>query len=362
MSMTLEEAQAPRTPNPVPHGPSNVLEQFSLKDRIIIVTGAAEGIGGAAVDAFAEAGASVALWYRSNDAAIAKAEELAKKHGVKCKAYQVEVSDPEAVRGGVKKVVEEFGRVDVMVANAGMAISKPVLETSVEEYKKQFAVNGEWGTKEGEKRNADDMTVDGVFYCAKYAGEQFKKQGKGNLIITSSISAHIVNVPVDQPVSISKSFSRSKQHLQVIMQMLYLPSTRAIFCTAMLLKAALTLTFSILTILNFLVSPFFVSSPLPSLTLLAQVYNATKAAITQLGKSLAVEWRSHSRVNIISPGFFNTKMGASESVINEAYRMTPLGRQGDVREIKGLFLYLASDASSYQTGSDTVIDGGYTLP
>jgi NAD(P)-dependent dehydrogenase (short-subunit alcohol dehydrogenase family) len=49
--------------------------------------------------------------------------------------------------------------------------------------------------------NADVMTVDGVFYCAKYAGEQFKKQGKGNLIITSSISAHIVNVPVDQPVS-----------------------------------------------------------------------------------------------------------------------------------------------------------------
>lgn len=46
----------------------------------------------------------------------------------------------------------------------------------------------------------------------------------------------------------------------------------------------------------------------------------------------------------------------------KAYRMTPLGRQGNVKEIKGLFLYLASDASSYQTGSDVVIDGGYTLP
>jgi len=42
--------------------------------------------------------------------------------------------------------------------------------------------------------------VDGVFYCAKYAGTVFKQQGFGNLIITSSISAHIVNVPVDQPV------------------------------------------------------------------------------------------------------------------------------------------------------------------
>jgi len=44
------------------------------------------------------------------------------------------------------------------------------------------------------------------------------------------------------------------------------------------------------------------------------------------------------------------------------YRMTPQGRQGDTKEIKGLYLYLASDASSYQTGSDVVIDGGYILP
>ncbi|KAG9836311.1 NAD(P)-binding protein, partial [Aureobasidium melanogenum] len=274
MSMTLEEAQAPRQPKPVPSGPDNVLEQFNLRDRVVVVTGAAEGIGGAVVDSMAEAGANVALWYRSNDKAIAKAEELAKKHGNKFKAYQIEISDPEKVKELVAKVVEDFGRLDVMVANAGMAISKPILETSVEEYKKQFAVN-----------------VDGVFYCAKYAGEQFKKQGKGNLIITSSISAHIVNVPVDQPV-----------------------------------------------------------------------YNSTKAAITHLGKSLAREWRDFARVNIVSPGFFNTKMGAGESVINEAYRMTPMGRQGDVREIKALYLYLASDASSYQTGSDTVIDGGYILP
>ena len=55
-------------------------------------------------------------------------------------------------------------------------------------------------------------------------------------------------------------------------------------------------------------------------------------------------------------------MGASPECVNEAYRMAAMGRQGNVKEIKGLFLYLASDASSYQTGSDTVIDGGYVLP
>ena len=84
--------------------------------------------------------------------------------------------------------------------------------------------------------------------------------------------------------------------------------------------------------------------------------------MTQLGKSLAREWRDFARVNIVSPGFFDTKMGASEAVKNEAYRMAVLGRQGHVKEIKGVFLYLASDASSYSTGTDIIIDGGYTLP
>jgi sorbose reductase len=92
------------------------------------------------------------------------------------------------------------------------------------------------------------------------------------------------------------------------------------------------------------------------------VYNSTKAAVTHLGKSLAREWREFARVNIVSPGFFDTKMGASPKVVNEAYRMTPLGRMGHTKEIKGLYLYLASDASSYTTGSDILIDGGYVLP
>lgn len=92
------------------------------------------------------------------------------------------------------------------------------------------------------------------------------------------------------------------------------------------------------------------------------VYNGTKAFVTQFGKSLAHEWKDFARVNIVSPGFFDTKMGAAPSVVNEAYRMTPLGRQGHTKEIKGLYLYLASDASSYMTGSDVLIDGGYVLP
>jgi NAD(P)-dependent dehydrogenase (short-subunit alcohol dehydrogenase family) len=91
------------------------------------------------------------------------------------------------------------------------------------------------------------------------------------------------------------------------------------------------------------------------------VYNGTKAFVTQFGKCLAREWREFARVNIVSPGFFDTKLGAAPVVQNEAYRMAVLGRQGHTKEIKGLYLYLASDASSYTTGADMIIDGGYTL-
>ncbi|KAJ9362587.1 hypothetical protein DTO027B9_264 [Paecilomyces variotii] len=276
MSMTESECAQAREgfPRPYPDTPTNVLEQFKMTGKVVVVTGAAEGIGYAVAEAMAEANGAVALWYNSNDVAIQKAEALAKTHGVKTAAYKVNVSDHEEVQKTISDVLREFGRIDVFIANAGAAISKPILEQTLDEYKKQMSVN-----------------VDGVVYCAKYAGEVFKRQGTGNFIITSSMSAHIVNVPVDQPV-----------------------------------------------------------------------YNGSKAFVTHFGKCLAREWREFARVNIVSPGFFETKMGASPRVINEAYRMSSLGRQGHVKEIKGLYLYLASDASTYTTGSDMIIDGGYVLP
>lgn len=277
MSMTIEEvAGQPREPKPVPDIPSNVLQQFSMKGRVVAVNGAADGIGLAVAEGMAEAGADVALWYNSNNAAEAHAAALAAAHGVQARAYRVNVTDPAAVQRTLEAVVADFGkgRLDCLVANAGTAISKPITEQTVDEYRAQMAVN-----------------ADGAFYCAKYAGDVFRRQGFGNLILTSSISARIVNVPVDQPV-----------------------------------------------------------------------YNATKAFVTQLGRSLAREWREFARVNIVSPGFFDTKMGASPRVLNEGLRMTPLGRQGDTKEIKAVYLYLASDASTYVTGADIVIDGGYTLP
>lgn len=273
--MTYNENEAKPVAKPFPDIPDSVFEQFSMKGKVAIVTGAGSGLGLSAVESIAEAGGNIALWYNSNEETINIAKKISEKYNVKTKAYKVKVENQEEVNVGVEEVLRDFdGRVDVMIANAGAAKSQGILEQSMEDWKRQV-----------------DINYYGVVFCAKAAGLQFKKQGFGNLIITSSISAHIVNVPIDQPC-----------------------------------------------------------------------YNSTKAAVTMLGKCLAREWREFARVNIISPGYFKTNLGASDKAQSEAYRMSVMGRQGHVKEIKGLFLYLSSNASTYVTGSDFIIDGGYTLP
>lgn len=140
--MTLEEANStPRLPKPFPNIPDNVLQQFSMSNKVTAITGASAGIGWAVAEAIAEAGGHVALLYNSNSEAIAKGLKLAELHHVQVKAYQLEVSDPKRVEETINEIVRDFGRLDVFVANAGMAISKPLTETSVEEYRRQMEVN-----------------------------------------------------------------------------------------------------------------------------------------------------------------------------------------------------------------------------
>ncbi|KAL2808442.1 hypothetical protein BJX63DRAFT_439398 [Aspergillus granulosus] len=97
---------------------------------------------------------------------------------------------------------------------------------------------------------------------------------------------------------------------------------------------------------------------------LQAAYNAAKAGVIHLCKSLAVEWVRFARANTVSPGYIATEI--SSFVPEETKGMwrdkIPMGREGLPQELKGAFLYLASDASSYTTGADIIIDGGYTLP
>lgn len=234
----------------------------------------------------------VAIIYSSSKDAAETAAEISKANNVKCQAYQSEVKDSIRIDDTLQQIFKDFGKLDIVVANAGIASHHPA-----EEY-----TNKQW-------REIMQVNLDGAFYTAQAASKIFKPQGHGNLIFTASVSAILVNVPQKQAA-----------------------------------------------------------------------YNASKAGLVQLARCLSVEWVDFCKVNCVSPGFIATDM---LSVHPEEWRkrwfsMIPASRLCDPYELKGVSLYrarlfpwltveqayvfLASDASSYVTGSNLVIDGGYTLP
>jgi NAD(P)-dependent dehydrogenase (short-subunit alcohol dehydrogenase family) len=93
-------------------------------------------------------------------------------------------------------------------------------------------------------------------------------------------------------------------------------------------------------------------------------YCASKAAVIHLTKAMAVEFARHKiRVNSVSPGYILTELVEPYAEYHALWEpKIPMGRLGQPEELTGLYLYLASEASSYMTGSDVVIDGGYCCP
>jgi NAD(P)-dependent dehydrogenase (short-subunit alcohol dehydrogenase family) len=93
-------------------------------------------------------------------------------------------------------------------------------------------------------------------------------------------------------------------------------------------------------------------------------YNAAKAAVVQLSRSLAMEWCDRGiRVNAISPGYTATPMNSRPEVADQVRRFeadTPLGRMATVDELVGPAIFLLSDAASFCTGIDLLVDGGFT--
>lgn len=160
-----------------------VLSQFSLTGKITAVTGGARGIGVEIVRGLAEAGADVALIYTASKDAHETAAKIAAATGVRVQAFQCDVANRQNTADVINQIASEFGngRLDVVVANAGVCANIPSLEYTEETWQKNNSVN-----------------LDGVMWTAQAAGKIFQKQGKGNLIITSSVSATLVNVPQTQ--------------------------------------------------------------------------------------------------------------------------------------------------------------------
>lgn len=261
---------------------SPVLSLFSLKGQVSLVTGGSRGIGLAAATGLAEAGSDVAITYNSSSEEHMK--EIVSKFqslGVKFKAYKCNVVNKKDITDCVNQVVEDFGRLDVVVPNAGIAVHEPAEDFTEDDYRKTMAVN-----------------LDGAYYTAQAAANAFKKQkeqGKliqGKIVFTASVSSAIVNFPQKQ-------------------------------------------------------------AP----------YNASKAGLVRLCKCLAVEWVDFARVNAISPGFIATDMLDVHPKENRDFWMSviPGKRHCQTHELKGAYVFLASDASSYVVGEELIIGGGYSL-
>ena len=160
-----------------------VLLQFSLKGKIALVTGGLGGIGRQVVTGLAEAGADVAIVYHTATDAHEIAAKVSENTGVRVQAFQSDVTKRETIANTIEQIATEFGRgrLDIVIANAGLCQNVPSLEYDEETWNYMNSVN-----------------YDGVMWTAVAAGRIFKKQGRGNLIITASVSANLVNVPQTQ--------------------------------------------------------------------------------------------------------------------------------------------------------------------
>ena len=141
-----------------------------LEGRIVAITGGAMGIGRATALLFAEEGATVALADVEIDGADAVVKEIVGRGG-RAMAAGVDVGDAGQVQAFVDRVVAEYGRLDVMFANAGIAHSARVLEHPEAQWHRVLRVN-----------------LTGVFLCCQAAARQMVRQGGGRIITTASIN------------------------------------------------------------------------------------------------------------------------------------------------------------------------------
>ena len=144
-----------------------------LQGKTAIVTGGGQGIGRAIAMTFAREGATVWIADYFPDRAKAVADEITKEGG-KAFGDEVDVTKEESVKGMFERSIAKFGKLDIIVNNAGVEVLKSVEETTVEDFERIFAVN-----------------VRGVFLCCKHAVTHFKKHGKGTIVNMGSSAGYI---------------------------------------------------------------------------------------------------------------------------------------------------------------------------
>lgn len=247
--------------------------------KVAVVTGAARGIGHATASLLAREGAKVAV----TDILAEEGEQLVKAiaaAGGEARFWHLDTSSEQSVSDALDGVVDTFGRLDVLVNNAGISgVNKPTDEITLEEWNRVISIN-----------------LSGVFLCTKHAIPHLRRSGGGSIVNLSSIYG-LVGAPDAPP------------------------------------------------------------------------YHAAKGGVRLMSKTDALLYAADNiRVNSVHPGFIWTPMVEgflAEQADAEAARravdeLHPIGHMGEPDDIAYGILYLASDESKFVTGSELVIDGGYT--
>jgi meso-butanediol dehydrogenase / (S,S)-butanediol dehydrogenase / diacetyl reductase len=240
-----------------------------LKDKRILITGGASGIGAATAARFLEEGSRVCVLDR-DDAACKRIKHELSGLG---EAIIADVTDLMQVEAAFAEAIRLMDGIDVVVNNAGISIRHKFLEITPEEWDRVIAVN-----------------LTGVFYVAQTAARYMWEQGAGVILQTASTN-------------------------------------------------------------GLMGYPFYAD------------YNATKAGVIELTKSMALELAPKIRVCAIAPGYVLTPMQRAEysdAMLAEVNAKVPMRRHASPEEIAGLFAYLASDDAAFATGQVFTLDGGET--
>jgi len=150
---------------------------IDIRDKVVIITGAAKGIGKVLAEKFANEGALLSLWDVQYDYLLETAASISKKVGMKPLVINCDVSNEQQVNEAIELTMRTYGTIDVLLANAGILNASKILETSVERWDEVFDVN-----------------VRGAFLSAKGVAPYLKAKGAGRIIFASSFAAIIPSV------------------------------------------------------------------------------------------------------------------------------------------------------------------------
>jgi len=271
-----------------------ILNKFNLDGRVAIVTGGVGLLGAEFCRTLAEAGAAVAVSDLNVSASQEAADSLT-KNGYSALPVPADITQPDSVNAMVEKVIDEFGRVDILVNSAALdpkfdpdAIKKGMPPGAFEDYPLD-----QWNA-------AMNVNLTGMFLVTQACVKPMIAQGKKGSII-NICSTYGLNGP-DQRIYL-------KDGERVAFKPVY--------------------------------------------------YTVTKAGVMGFTKYLAAYYADTGiRVNALTPGgVFNNH---EEYFVKNYSAKTIMGRMANKDEMNGALLFLASDASSYMTGNNVVVDGGWT--